>query len=195
MSLTVPLFPLHMVLFPGGPLPLRIFEPRYLTMVSDCLRNDRPFGVVLITQGQETGEAARSHDIGTLARITDWDQGEDGLLSITGLGCEPFRVLSRQVMPDQLTVAEVELLPPCEHKPIPEQFRAQADWLAEVLPTLEPYRGLPLQDDADWLGYRLAELLPLKPSQRQALLEQQDCLSRLDQLARMLDTLQAGAGG
>lgn len=195
MSLEVPLFPLHLVLFPGGPLPLRIFEPRYLSMVSDCMRNDRPFGVLLITQGGETGEAAQTHDVGTLARITDWDQGDDGLLSITALGSQRFRVHKREVQADQLSTAEIELLPEPEPLIVPEQYRAQADWLAQVLPTLAPYQGLPLEDEAGWLAYRLAELLPLKPSQRQILLEQADPLQRLEQVGRMFDTLRASANG
>ena len=81
----VPLFPLSTVLYPGGPLPLRIFEPRYLDMISDCLKNDRPFGVLLIRSGSETGPAT-TYEVGTLARITDWYQGSDGLLGITAVG-------------------------------------------------------------------------------------------------------------
>jgi len=82
MEEAVPLFPLHTVLFPGGPLPLRIFEARYLDMVSDCLKRDRGFGVVLIEQGREVGEAASCHEVGTLARIIDWDKRDHGLLEI-----------------------------------------------------------------------------------------------------------------
>ncbi len=190
-SRQVPLFPLHLVLFPGGPLPLRIFEPRYLSMVSDCLRNDSPFGVVLITQGGETGEAARCHDVGTLARITDWDRGEDGLLSITAIGQQRFRVLEKTVRADQLTTATIELLSESPPQPLPAKYREQAAWLSGVLPTLEPYRDLPQQpDDADWVAFRLAELL-LKPSQRQVLLEQSDPLQRLAQVARQLEALHA----
>lgn len=192
-SQRVPLFPLHLVLFPGGPLPLRIFEPRYLSMVSDCLRNDSPFGVVLITQGGETGAAARCHDIGTLARISDWDQGEDGLLSVTAIGQQRFRVREKTVRDDQLSLAEIELLPEPAPQPLPERYRQQADWLGEVLPTLAPYQGLPMQpDDADWVAYRLAELV-LKPSQRQVLLEQPDPLLRLAQVARQLDALRSAS--
>ena len=84
----VPLFPLNTVLFPGGPLPLRIFEPRYLAMVSDCVSNDSPFGVLLIRKGGETGPAS-THEVGTLARISDWYQGSDGLLGITAIVWRP----------------------------------------------------------------------------------------------------------
>jgi len=78
------------VLFPGGPLPLRIFEQRYLDMISSCLKNDSPFGVLLIREGAEVGPAT-TYDVGTLARITDWYQGSDGLLGVTATGSRRFR--------------------------------------------------------------------------------------------------------
>ena len=75
----VPLFPLNTVLFPGGPLPLRIFESRYIDMISERMKADAPFGVLLIRSGQESGPA-KTYGVGTLARISDWYQGSDGLL-------------------------------------------------------------------------------------------------------------------
>ena len=91
--MNVALFPLSTVLYPGGPLPLRIFEPRYLDMISDCLKNDKPFGVLLIRSGSDTGPAT-TYEVGTLARITDWYQGSDGLLGITAVGEQRFRLIS-----------------------------------------------------------------------------------------------------
>ena len=98
----VPLFPLHTVLFPGGPLALRIFEPRYLDMVSECLRNDQPFGVCLIQSGNEAGVAASPHLTGTFARIVDWQSGDDGLLSISARGEQRFHVQETRIERDQL---------------------------------------------------------------------------------------------
>ena len=89
-DVTLPLFPLHTVLFPGGLLPLRIFESRYLDMISDCLRNDRGFGVCLISAGREVGDGAECFDVGTLARIQDWDSTPDGLLGIIARGEQRF---------------------------------------------------------------------------------------------------------
>jgi Lon protease-like protein len=89
------------VLFPGGPLPLRIFEARYLDMISRCLKTDTPFGVLLIRDGDETG-AARTHTVGTLARIVDWYQGSDGLLGVTAAGEQRFRLLDVGIQPDGL---------------------------------------------------------------------------------------------
>ena len=80
MVMQVPLFPLNTVMFPGGVLPLRIFEPRYLDMVSDCMRGDVPIGVVLIRDGLEVGRAAQTYDVGTLGVISYWNRRSDGLL-------------------------------------------------------------------------------------------------------------------
>jgi Lon protease-like protein len=183
----IPLFPLHTVLFPDGPLPLRIFEPRYLGMVGECLRNDGEFGVVLITQGGETGEAAYSRDVGCLARIVDWDQSDDGLLTIRAIGTRRFRVYERWVDSNQLVRAQVEALPEAPPLPVPTRYNPQAEWVAKVLPQLEPYADILPQDDAAWLAGRLAELLSLKASQRQMLLEMDDPAARLERVAAFID--------
>ncbi|MEM9207821.1 MAG: LON peptidase substrate-binding domain-containing protein, partial [Pseudomonadota bacterium] len=97
--MTCPLFPLRTVLYPGGPLPLRIFEARYLDMISNCLKTESPFGVLLIREGAETGPAS-TYEVGTLARITDWYQGSDGLLGVTAIGERRFRLLSAERQAD-----------------------------------------------------------------------------------------------
>ena len=89
---TIPLFPLNTVLFPGGPLKLRIFEPRYVDMIGRCMREDTGFGVALIIEGVEAGGPARTANVGTLARIVDFEQLKDGLLGITAHGGERFRI-------------------------------------------------------------------------------------------------------
>lgn len=185
---TLPLFPLHTVLFPGGVLPLRIFEPRYLDMVSDCLRNDRGFGICLIRSGREVGAAADCHEVGTLARIQDWDKTPEGLLAITARGERRFRALEREVRADQLSVARIELLDEPPPQPLPVAFAPLARLLEHLLDDLDPpYKTLPRAlDDADWVGARLAELLPLDPQEKQFLLEQADPLARLTTLAARL---------
>ena len=106
----VPLFPLHTVLFPGGLLPLRIFEQRYLEMAKDCLRAGTPFGVCLIREGAEVGAPATHEDLGCLARITQWDMQQLGLLQVIAQGGERFRVLARRVRADGLILADIEIL-------------------------------------------------------------------------------------
>lgn len=184
----VPLFPLLTVLYPGGPLPLRIFEPRYLDMISDCLKRDAPFGVLLIRSGSETGPATL-YEVGTLARVIDWYQGSDGLLGVTAIGEQRFRLKSSHRQPDGLNVGEIELLEPENHYSLPDEYRPLANILAGILDDLgRLYEPLDRQyDDAGWVGYRFAEILPISPEQKQSCLEADDALARLDLVRDVLN--------
>lgn len=186
----IPLFPLHTVLFPQGLLPLRIFEPRYVDMVSDCLRSAGPFGVCLILEGKEVGEAARVQPVGTLARIVDWAQLPDGLLGITVEGGQRFRVLDSRVQPDHLRVGHIEILPDIPEAALSPEYASLAELLSRILDELgEPYASMPRAlDRADWVGGRLSELLPLSLEVKQRLLEMDDPHQRLSLLRQgMLD--------
>src|SRR3954471_9982366 len=108
----IALFPLHTVLFPGGPLPLRIFETRYVDMVRRCTREQRPFGVVLIQEGDEAGPVSTTATVGCTARIADFYTLQDGLLGISCVGEHKFRVLRVWRADDGLNMAEVEWLEP-----------------------------------------------------------------------------------
>ena len=131
-------------MFPGGVLPLRIFEPRYLDMVSDCLRNDTPIGVVLIRDGQEVGQAADTHEMGTLSIISYWNRRNDGLLGITLRGTQRFRLLTHEVMPNQLVLAEVEDLPAPQSIQVHSKYQPMANLLRKIIAQLEPpYTTMP----------------------------------------------------
>lgn len=178
---TLPLFPLHAVLFPEGLLRLRIFETRYVDMVRRCLREDRGFGVVLILQGREVGGTVRTAQVGTLARIIDFEKLADGLLGIAARGEQRFRIVSARQQEDGLNVAEVEFLPNEAPLAVPREYAFLADVLRRVLAQLdEQHRSVPQRfDDAVWLGARLTEILPLPLRDRQRCLEMQDPLERL----------------
>lgn len=186
----VPLFPLRTVLYPGGPLPLRIFEPRYLDMISGCLKREAPFGVLLIRSGSETGPAT-TYDVGTLARITDWYQGSDGILGVTAIGEQRFRLLSAQRQADGLSLGEIELLAAEGHASLPEEYKPLAQILAGVLEDLgRLYESLDKRyDDAAWVGYRFAEILPISPEQKQTCLEANDAMQRLNLVREVLDSV------
>lgn len=191
---TIPIFPLHAVLFPGGPLALRIFEPRYLDMVSRCLREGSGFGVSLIREGQEVGTAALPYEVGTFGHISYWQRRADGLLGITLVGERRFRILSSQVGADQLMSAEVQWLDDAAASPVPERFQALAGLLKGILEQLgQPYRKIPRRyEDAAWVGARLAELLPLSLAQKQYFLQIEDPVQRLERLQSMLDAGEVG---
>lgn len=185
----VPLFPLNTVLFPGGPLPLRIFEPRYLSMVSNCVQNDTPFGVLLIREGGETGPAT-THEVGTLARISDWFQGSDGVLGVTAIGEQRFRVVSSHRQASGLNVGNIEILPDEPSIPLPKEYRAMPEILTGVLDDLgRLYESLERHmDDASWVASRFAEILPLDLEKKQQCLESSDLAERLRIVQDLLDS-------
>jgi len=177
----IPLFPLGTVLFPGGPLPLRIFETRYIDLVRRCLRDDSGFGVVLIREGVEAGGPALTYDVGTYARIVDFSQQPDGLLGIRAAGERRFRIVERRRARDGLNVADVEWLPADVPQPLPEEFAELGPALDAILAQVgEPYASLERRlHDAAWVAGRLAEILPIPPGHKQHCLELDDPVERL----------------
>lgn len=189
----LPLFPLSTVLFPGGRLDLRIFEPRYLDLVRECARTGAGFGVCLIVRGSEAGSPAVPAAIGTVARIEDFNMLPDGLLGIATRGGERFRVQHTRVRDNGLVIGEVEFLPPDPALPVP----AKSGVLATILRRLAEQVGGELGaasdalfDDAAWVAWRLAELLPLEMEERQQMLQSDDAAQRLRWLAEWLPRFQ-----
>ncbi len=186
----VPLFPLNTVLFPDGPLPLRIFEPRYLDMISRCMKEDVPFGVLLLDEGPEAGGPATTHDVGTLARVSDWYQGSDGLLGITAIGTQRFNLLSAERQPTGLYVGEIESIATPAPMVVPREYRTLPSILETVLDDLgRLYEGLDRQfDDAVWVAWRFVEILPIGLEEKQAVLESDDIPACLQMIERALHT-------
>jgi len=149
-------------------------------MVSHCLQNDVPFGVLLIRDGKETGPAT-THNVGTLARITDWYQGSDGLLGITAIGEERFRLISTTSQDDGLHIGEIQLLQSEPNLPLPAEYEEMASILAGVLDDLgRLYESLEKHfDDASWVTSRFVEILPIDLEEKQRCLEQSNPVERL----------------
>jgi Lon protease-like protein len=189
----LPLFPLHSVLFPDGPVSLRIFETRYLDMVSRCLKEDIGFGVVLIREGRETGPA-QVEDIGTVARIRDWDRLEDGLLGVVATGGRRFRLNSVRRQDDGLNLGRVEWIEEAPVSAVPPNLRHLAEIVVQVLPNLPAAWQLidTRPEDAAWVGYRLAELLPVNLAEKQRLLEMEDPVGRLAEINRYFQRQPSG---
>lgn len=191
----LPLFPLSTVLFPGGRLELRIFERRYLDLVRDCSREGSGFGVCLILDGAEAGAPARPAVVGTLARITDFHTLPDGLLGICAQGGERFEVAATRIRDNGLLrgdvrfwVTEPVLAVPPEYALLATILERLVEQIGGDLATVERTR----YDDASWVGFRLADLLPLQPPEKQHLLQMTDPLQRLAQLAHYLPRFQRG---
>lgn len=181
-TLEIPLFPIGGVLFPGGVLTLKVFEQRYLDMAAACMKNGTPFGVCLIASGKEVGEPAVPHLIGTLATIDQGDMPQLGILMLTLRGGSRFRILSQATQTDGLLRAQVELLPEQERRVIPPAQLGLLPLLKKVSGDLGPEK-MPEPhafDDANWVGYRLTEILPIQALAKQKLLELDDPVSRLE---------------
>jgi Lon protease-like protein len=184
----VALFPLKLVLFPGGLLPLRIFEPRYLRMVSECLRSDEPFAVAAIRDGPEVGGHASTAGSGTLARIIDWQQEDDGLLGLLCEGEQAFSLAEVKVEPDGLLRAQIERRPIAAPQAMPDGL----SWMSELLDELLQHMGTPFKrlavadPSADYVAARLIELLPLPLEEKQALFEMDDAIQRLWRLCGLI---------
>ena len=191
----LPLFPLHAVLFPGGRLPLRIFEQRYIEMAKACLRDEASFGVCLITRGDEVAKPGNEATppefaaIGTLATIRAWDMPELGILHVTAQGEARFSVRATATQANGLIVGETTPVPAEPSVATGDAQRPLAQ-LLELLVARIGAQNFPDErafDDATWVGYRLAELLPLPLSIKQSMLEMNDAEVRLAVLRQFLE--------
>jgi uncharacterized protein len=212
----LPLFPLQTVLFPGGVLPLRIFEVRYLDMVQRCHKAGAPFGVVMLTQGSEVAKAPQVgkagptavadelfHDVGTLAHIQQLDTAQAGLLHVVCKGSQRFRTLAREKLKHGLWVADVELLPADVPTLVPNDLGDTAHALQQVLESLQAQASagqvLPMEpphqwDDAGWVANRWCDLLPVAAELKQRLMSLDNPLVRLELVSDLLDKLRIDSG-
>jgi Lon protease-like protein len=189
----IPIFPLQTVLVPGGFLPLQIFEPRYLDMVRDCVRDERGFGVCLVLEDTAAHNKSQHALIGTLARVQDWNVMENGLLGITTRGHERFRIHSTRMRDNGLMIAEVGWIADLPAMPVPDSCLLLSTFVDRFMDKLSA--NYPDYDanrlvDASWVGYRLTELLPLKNLERQGLLELNNPVQRLEQLLEIIPRFQ-----
>ena len=186
----LPLFPLQTVLFPDGVLPLRIFETRYIDMVRECMRLNKPFGVVAIREGTETGDAAEPEEVGCIAHIVEWDMEVGGLLMIRTQGGARFRAIATRVLADNRLEAQVDYLPAdplhppgTPHVECAKTLKLVTDDFAQreakdkefAFPFARPLRF----NEAGWVANRWCEILPIPLKARQKLLEVDDPAMRL----------------
>ena len=196
---SLPLFPLGTILFPGGHLPLRIFEVRYLDMIGKCVKTGSPFGVISLTQGAEVrtpGATERFCDVGTLATITRSESPQSGLLVIECAGTRRFRIRSSNQLKHGLWTADVDLLDDDQTVQVPTDLQGASRALTKVIASLQA-RGvtgneMPLRepfqlDDCGWLANRWCELLPLPLALRQRLMELDNPLVRLELINDLLE--------
>ncbi len=190
----IPLFPLNAVLFPGGRLPLRVFEARYMDMVTACLKDNSPFGIALIATGGEASKRghapAKPHATGTLAHVGEWDMPQLGILNIIAQGTQRFRLLHQWVEASGLIRAEIALPDDPGPLALPDAYQRLIPLLRAILDELGDADNAPAQphrfDDAQWVGMRFAEILPIPATAKQTLLEVDDSIDRLEIIYRFL---------
>ena len=181
------IFPLNTVLFPGGRLPLRVFEQRYIEMTKQCIAKNQPFGVCQIKEGRETGTPAVPEPVGCLARIVEWDMPQLGVFQLQTEGTQRFRILHSEVARNGLISATIETLPN------EDQVAPSSALCSEVLKAIiekvgaEHFPSPQRFDDAAWIGYRLSEILPIDRDTRQRMLQLSDPTERLAELERVLN--------
>ena len=158
-----------------------------MDMAKACLKDRSPFGVCLIREGAEVGAPATPADVGTLARIADWDMPQHGVLHIVARGEQRFRIRSRRVQADGLARAEVELLALENDEAVPATCRGSVKLLERVIEQHAELLERPHRlDSCAWVSARLAELLPLPLETKQALLELDDARARLEKVNRLV---------
>jgi Lon protease-like protein len=184
----IPLFPLQTVLFPEGSMPLRIFEQRYLDMAKECLKNESPFGICLIASGQEVGAPAEPHEVGTLARIVDWDMPQLGLLQVVAQGGDRFRIHERWASSKGLLRATVEAIPEESPEGLDAEHARLIPLLKRVLEEIDSQglgpKGPHRLHDASWVAWRFCELMPFPTALKQDLLELESHHERLSEIFR-----------
>jgi Lon protease-like protein len=184
----LPLFPLNAVVFPGGRLPLRIFEQRYLDMVKQAIADDTPFGICAIREGAETGAPALPYTVGTRVHVTDWDMPQAGILHIDTQAEERFVIRSTRTEPGGLLTGSVEAVSAEPASAIPAELELAVEILRHIIGEYgTAHFPAPHEfDNAAWVGFRLSEVLPLKLSVKQNLLEMNDSAMRLRILTEFL---------
>ena len=182
----VPIFPLSSITFPGGYMPLRIFEPRYLDMVKNCVKNNTGFGISLTKIDRN-----QFYEVGTYCKITDWEQMHDGLLGITVRGKFRYKIIDSNVQSDDLIIARIEQMEEPDYIGIPDELMPYSDFLKNIL---EQYPKFYHEDapkyytESGWVGSRLAEILPMSAKEKQVLLETEDYLVRLYRIKDYIDS-------
>jgi Lon protease-like protein len=189
----IPLFPLNTVLFPQGELQLRLFEPRYIDMVSECLRSDSGFGLCLRDESKEITKGVGFFPLGTYVKIIDWDQMNDGLLGIKVIGERRFKVENYDAQKNNLYIGNVTLLDEDDGL-LPEAYQNFSHLLKEISKRYKlPLIDVPEQfEKATWISDRLAELLPFDITAKQSLLEMNNSLNRLDYMQALLIKINSG---
>jgi Lon protease-like protein len=186
MKNNIPIFPLSSITFPGGYMPLRIFETRYIDMVKECVKNNTGFGISLTKPNSED-----YYNVGTYCKISDWEQMNDGLLGITIRGKSRYKIVKSEVQNDKLIRADVESMDEPKFIDVPKELMPYSDFLKNILeqyPKFYHDEAPKYFTESGWVGSRLAEILPMPLNEKQVILEIEDYLVRLYRIKDYIDS-------
>lgn len=186
MKKNIPIFPLSSITFPGGYMPLRIFETRYIDMVKDCVKNNTGFGISLSKPNN-----IDYYDVGTYCKISDWEQMDDGLLGITIRGKYRYRITNSGAQSDGLIRADIEHMDEPSFVDVPKELMPYSDFLKNILeqyPKFYHDEAPKYFTESGWVGSRLAEILPMPLNEKQVILEIEDYLVRLYRIKDYIDS-------
>ena len=186
MKNNIPIFPLSSITFPGGYMPLRIFETRYIDMVKECVKNNTGFGISLTKPNSED-----YYNVGTYCKISDWEQMSDGLLGITIRGKSRYKIVKSEVQNDKLIRADVESMDEPKFIDVPKELMPYSDFLKNILeqyPKFYHDEAPKYFTESGWVGSRLAEILPMPLNEKQVILEIEDYLVRLYRIKDYIDS-------
>ena len=186
MKKNIPIFPLSSITFPGGYMPLRIFETRYIDMVKDCVKNNTGFGISLSKPNN-----IDYYDVGTYCKISDWEQMDDGLLGITIRGKYRYRITNSGAQSDGLIRADIEHMDEPSFVDVPKELMPYSDFLKNILeqyPKFYHDEAPKYFTESGLVGSRLAEILPMPLDEKQVILEIEDYLVRLYRIKDYIDS-------
>ena len=186
MKINIPIFPLNTIVFPGGYIPLRIFETRYIDMVKNCVKDNTGFGISLTKENID-----EYYDVGTYCKIADWRQMDDGLLGITARGKSRYKIIKSEIQTDNLITAEIKNIKEPDFKVIPDELMQYSDFLKNILdqyPKFYHEDAPKYYTESGWVGSRLAEILPIPTKEKQVILEIEDYLVRLYRIKDYIDS-------
>ncbi|MED5274959.1 MAG: LON peptidase substrate-binding domain-containing protein [Pseudomonadota bacterium] len=186
-----PIFPLRSIVLPGGLFPLRIFERRYLDMVTECIKNNEGFCISLVKKEEPDLYVKDVFEYGSWVEITDWNKLQDGLLGITVEGKNIVKTSNTSLDKENLLRGKIEKLGLEKEYLIPQQYIVLSKFYKKIYPNLKDFMSFKQErfSDASWIGYRLTELLPIELELKADLISTSDAIERLKKINQIMTRL------
>tara|TARA_B100000029_G_scaffold514125_1_gene615771 strand:+ start:43 stop:645 length:603 start_codon:yes stop_codon:yes gene_type:complete len=187
----LPIFPLRSIVLPGGLFPLRIFERRYLDMVTQCIKEDKGFCIALVKKENTDNYTTDVFEFGSYVKISDWNKLPDGLLGITVEGRKIVKILRSSLDKNGLLNGKINTIDPEKEYLVPQKYRSLSDFYRKISPGLKDFISYKQEkySDASWLSYRLTECLPIDLKTKADLIAMNSSLDRLEKINYLMTKL------